>query len=116
MTCYDQSLDAQPERLRPGHFGAGIDRKPHATTTHRLMYAILDDVARIFAHSRGSSRRNPLAREAARWLLATDLSWPFSFLRICEGLDLPPDRTRRVLQYGRCDLSHSARTLRAIGL
>jgi hypothetical protein len=39
--------------------------------------------------------RSRAGREAREWLASRDASWPFAYERICEALDLDPDRVRR---------------------
>jgi hypothetical protein len=46
--------------------------------------------------ARGGRKRH-LARLAARWILSTDRSWPYSFENICAVFDVEPDELRRVL-------------------
>jgi hypothetical protein len=35
-----------------------------------------------------------LLDESARWIASNDREWPYSFLNICDGLELEPDRLR----------------------
>ena len=70
----------------------------HATEPNRLMAAILEDAARVYARARG--RRTQLVLETERWLLSRDVKHPFSFLRVCAALELHPDGTRRWLRMG----------------
>ena len=61
-----------------------------------LLYAILGDAIRCFLEERRKQRqdRGRAAREAETWLFVDDESWPFSFLNICELLDLNPTSVR----------------------
>lgn len=57
----------------------------------RLMAAVLEDAVNVLR----KRPRSRAGREAREWLAARDTSWPFAYERICEALDLDPDRVRR---------------------
>ena len=61
-----------------------------------LLYAILGDAIRCFLEGREKQRqdRGGAAREAETWLFVDDELWPFSFINICELLDLSPTALR----------------------
>lgn len=40
-------------------------------------------------------RHHKLAPSAMDWLMSDDLEWPFSFLRLCEALDISPSKIRK---------------------
>lgn len=65
-----------------------------------LLYAILGDAIRCFLGERWErwQTRAQIAREAEAWLFANDTQWPFSFLNICELLDLNPSSLRSHLR------------------
>jgi hypothetical protein len=76
------ALDLAPSRAWRGRMGE-----------FRLMAAVLEDALRVL-------RTEPHGRlwwEARAWLGSRDRSWPLSFERICDALDLDPDRVRRHL-------------------
>jgi len=50
------------------------------------------DLRRFQAATRGVERE--LYLDAYRWVISNDCSWPFSFLNICELLNLPPETVR----------------------
>jgi len=56
----------------------------------RLMAAVLEDAIHVLR----KRPRSRAGREAREWLHAADRSWPFSFERICEALDLDPAQVR----------------------
>jgi hypothetical protein len=57
-----------------------------------LMLAILEDAIRCAqAPQKGRAR---MARDAQNWMRSRDQRWPFSFVNICETLEIPPDRLR----------------------
>jgi hypothetical protein len=50
------------------------------------------DLRRFQAATRGVEREFYL--DAHRWVISDDCSWPFSFLNICQLLNLPPETVR----------------------
>src|SRR5262245_22518595 len=63
----------------------------------RLMAAILEDAITVCSKRTApkTSKAKQVLREALRWLRSNDRTWMFSFLRICETLDLEPTAIRR---------------------
>lgn len=63
----------------------------------RLMAAILEDAITVCSKriAPRTSKAKQVLREALRWLRSNDRTWMFSFLRICETLDLEPTAIRR---------------------
>jgi hypothetical protein len=57
----------------------------------RLMAAVLEDAVNVLR----KRPRSRAGREAREWFASRDASWPFAYERICEALDLDPDRVRR---------------------
>jgi len=49
-------------------------------------------------HSAPSSIERELYLEAYRWVMSDDFSWPFSFLNVCESLNIVPEDIRRDLK------------------
>jgi|SRR5215470_5163103 len=66
----------------------------------RLMVAVLGDAIDTYLkHGRSQSfRARGLFAEAAEWIESRDTTWPFSFERICEALDLDPTQVRRLIR------------------
>ena len=63
-----------------------------------LMRSVLEDAIQCLGGTVGPAReRTQLAAEARAWVLAEDSRWPFSFLNICESLDLSVARLRTQL-------------------
>ncbi|HYV56245.1 MAG TPA: hypothetical protein VE911_01815 [Candidatus Nitrosopolaris sp.] len=63
-----------------------------------LMLAVLEDAVRCLAGELGPSGERPtLAAEARAWFMTSDPRWPFSFVNICDALELDADRVRRQL-------------------
>jgi hypothetical protein len=48
-------------------------------------------------HGATSAIERELYFDAYRWLTSDDCSWPFSFLNVCEMLDLAPETVREEL-------------------
>jgi len=75
-------------------------RRDGSSPERRLMLAVLQDAIdtwRKFARTEGT-RAERLAGEAWAWISSDDMSWPFSFARICEALGLDGDRLRAGLR------------------
>jgi hypothetical protein len=68
-----------------------------------LMAAVLEDAIAMYLKptSSGTSQARHVLRDARQWLHSEDRSWVFSFLRICEALNLDPDAIRRSLRSSR---------------
>jgi hypothetical protein len=63
----------------------------------RLMLAVLEDALGILV---AGPRRTTNARtfwDTRNWVLDDDRGWPFSFVNVCEALDIDPARLRRRL-------------------
>ena len=61
----------------------------------RLMLAVLDDALGTILSQ--ADRRTRLWFEAAEWIASAAREWPFSFLNICDVLDIDALRLRRRL-------------------
>src|SRR5262245_36658554 len=63
------------------------------------MAAIIEDSVAIFSKPPPkASKARQILRETLRWLRSNDRTWTFSFLRICEMLDLEPSAIRRAIR------------------
>ena len=75
--------------------------QPRSTWTREqcLMAAVLADAVAVYlkAEVPRTSWARHVRWEARRWVHSSDRAWAFSFLRICEALDLDPNQIRRVL-------------------
>ena len=65
----------------------------------RLMLAVLEDAIDAYLANVGAPRgiRRMRFNEASSWIGSDDTTWPFSFVRICEALDIDPAVIRRML-------------------
>ena len=70
---------------------------PYRTPEQRLMAAVLEDAMRELVRPSevwiGAAERQ--RAEVQAWVESDDVAWPFSFLNVCEALDLNPAHLRR---------------------
>jgi len=86
-----------PHTILPAQFFTGERRWRARNSEQRLMFAILEDAISIYVNYRepSTSKKRCVFRETQRWFRSNDRTWVFSFLRICEVLDLDSDTIRR---------------------
>ncbi|MBI2055988.1 MAG: hypothetical protein HYT37_01275 [Candidatus Sungbacteria bacterium] len=74
-------------------------RKPHNRPEHALCYAVLEQAVLEFQNGFFSEGKiaERQSRESCAWFLSKDDSWPFSFEKICENLDIDSNYLRRGL-------------------
>jgi hypothetical protein len=86
----------QPDSLLPSQFFAALKQKTQAYGERRLMIAILEDAVECFQKHfwATAGRGRQLRAEAEKWILSDDSSWPFSFVNICEVLEIHPQFLR----------------------
>ena len=87
----------EPQTILPVQYFTRLQRNAAWTGEQRLMAAILEDAVAVCGKRTvpKSSKGRQILREALRWVRNNDRSWTFSFLRICEHLDLDPTAIRR---------------------
>ena len=78
-------------------FDAYVQRRRAWTGEQRLMAAILEDAVDVCTSpaTLANAKRQRLQREGMVWLRSNDRARMFSFLRVCEALDLDPGTIRR---------------------
>ena len=89
----------EPDTLLPSQFFGAIRQKARLDGERRLMAAVLEDGLHCFqkhVHATDQKARR-LFLEAEGWITATDQSWFFSFVNVCETLGLDPDYVREGL-------------------
>ena len=91
----------EPRTLMPAQYFTQRERRNAQSSIRRLMCAILEDAVSVYTREAGSFRRSRTFHETRRWLHSNDRTWVFSFLRICEALDLDPESIRREVREGR---------------
>jgi hypothetical protein len=90
----------QPDVLLPSQFFASMRKKVPQEPEYRLIVAVLQDAIECFQKhlfARDQKARH-LFEDAAEWLASDDREWPYSFISICEVLDLNPAYLRSGLQ------------------
>lgn len=87
----------EPHTILPVQFFTRLQRSASWTGEQRLMGAILEDAIGVACKTAApkTSKGRSLLRETLRWVRSNDRKWTFSFLRICETLDLDPSAIRR---------------------
>jgi hypothetical protein len=93
----------EPCTILPAQFFTGRQRNRARTGEQCLMAAILEDAIAVYLRPKPprTSKAFHLLWETRRWVHSNDRSWVFSFLRICEALDLDPNAIRRGLRIRR---------------
>lgn len=93
----------QPNTILPVQFFTRLQRNTSWTGEQRLMAAILEDAVAVSTKTNPpkTSKGRHVLRETLRWLRSNDRTWMFSFLRICETLDLDPAAIRRGIRIRR---------------
>ena len=101
----------EPNTLLPSQFFTALQRRSARTPEQRLMFAILFDAVSVYCRERdpATSKERRLLRETQRWITNNDRTWVFSFLRICDALDLDASYIRRGLR----ELRDKSATLKA---
>jgi len=89
----------QPDFLLPLQFFTGTRGKGCAEGERRLMLAILEDAVECFQKYCGTkeARGRQLCSDAEEWFLSDDRDWLFSFVNVCEILELQPEFIRQGL-------------------
>lgn len=92
----DLSTLLSPESVLPAQFEPA--RHCAATGERALMLAVLEDAIRCLQEHRRGRRAEPrrLAREAEAWIRSS-ADRPFSFVAVCDALDLPAPHLRAAL-------------------
>ena len=89
----------QPDVLLPSQFFASMRKRVPQEPEYRLVVAVLEDAIDCFQKHLFS--RDPKARhlfdDASEWIASDDRKWPYSFISICEILNLNPGYVRRGL-------------------
>jgi len=87
----------EPHTILPVQFFTRLQRGASWTGEQRLMAAILEDAIGVCfkRNPPKTSKGRTVLRESLRWIRSNDRRWTFSFLRICEMLDLDPTAIRR---------------------
>src|SRR5262245_9116467 len=97
----------EPASLMPAQYFTARQRHRARSSEARLMYAILEDAISVYCRHREPTRARDRRsfRAACRWIESSDRTWLFSYLRICEALDLDAEYIRRGLRARRVALA-----------
>jgi hypothetical protein len=87
----------EPHTVLPVQYFTRLQRGTAWTGEQRLMAAIMEDAVAVCSKTTPpkTSKGRHVLRETLRWVRSNDRAWIFSFLRICEMLDLDPSAIRR---------------------
>ena len=72
----------------------GLHRAREGAPERRLVLAVLLDALQIVAWGVSPSQSPRCVSDARDWILSDDTHWPFSFVNVCEVLDLAPPTVR----------------------
>jgi hypothetical protein len=88
------------DAMLPAQFFAALRRKPSAGPEYLLAAAVLEDAIDCFQKhcDAQDTKARRLFADAAEWIASDDREWPFSYVNICELLDLHPDYVRTGLR------------------
>jgi hypothetical protein len=107
----------EPDTILPDQFHRTGTRS--LSGEQKLMLAVLLDAMHIYVQptEEWQHEKRRLFVETRRWLDSKDRTWLFSYERVCEALDVDPDRLRTILRARRraaCDARSEPRiSLRA---
>jgi hypothetical protein len=90
----------QPDVLLPSQFFAAMRKRVPKEAEYRLVLAVLQDA--IECYQKHLAAEDPKARElfedAESWIASDDRSWPYSFVNICDLLNISPAYVREGLR------------------
>ncbi len=97
----ERSTDVPQDVILPEQFFSPLSALKHGVNA--LLSAILTDAVTCFkTHVTATTpRARRLGQETEEWFFRDEPEWPFSFVSICEALNLDPDYIRRGLQQWR---------------
>ena len=88
----DFSANSSSSELEILGFGGNLDRQPEK----QLMLAVLLDAVECYQQYVGDET-NRLFKDTEEWIFADDHEWLFSFINICEAVDIAPQYLRKGL-------------------
>ena len=77
-----------------------LDYQRPMSPEEELRYAVLEDAMNVIAEisPMTGKRQRGQTRRDIDWLLSDNERWPFSFLNICEVLNINPTRIRKAVE------------------
>ena len=90
----------QQDLLAAGEYFDNLSGRAQLEPEKELLLAVLQDGIQCFRdnlHAR-SEEKTALCQEARAWIFGNDSGWLFSFLSICDLLDMDPEYIRQALR------------------
>jgi hypothetical protein len=90
----------QPDVLLPTQFFAAMRKRVPKEAEYRLVLAVLQDAVECYQKHFAASepKAYELFADAEAWIASDDRSWPYSFINICELLNISPAYVREGLR------------------
>lgn len=108
----------EPDTILPSQYFAAVRKRVPKEAEYRLVVAVLEDA--IDCYQKHLNSCDPKARqlfeEAEAWVASEDRSWPFSFVNICELLNLNPGFVRRGLETWKRNQCSGRKSVRVVSL
>jgi hypothetical protein len=102
----------QPDTLLPSQYFDRFRRRSQLDGERRLMLAVLEDAVDMYRKHCGTQGRNrALFLDAEAWIDDDDRTWMFSFLNLCDVLDLDGEYLRRGLHALKARAAGTGRSL-----
>jgi len=102
----------QPDTLLPSQYFDRFRRRSQLDGERRLMLAVLEDAVDMYRKHCGTQGRNrTLFLDAEAWIDDDDRTWMFSFLNLCDVLDLDGEYLRRGLHALKARAAGTGRSL-----
>lgn len=99
-----------PDAVSPAQFYEMWNGTPEKSAAFKLALAVLEQALEDLDKHRyadGNERRR-IFRQAENWVQSNDRRWPYSFVNVCEMLEVPSDRLRTHLLDVRGDVLEMA--------
>jgi hypothetical protein len=95
----DAFSKAESDNARSAHFFIPSPEPPEATPEKGLAAGVLKQAAHDLRRFRSATKgvKRELYLDAYSWITGNDFSWPYSFVNVCELLDVCPDAIRTEL-------------------
>jgi len=102
----------QPDTLLPSQYFDRFRRRSQLDGERRLMLAVLEDAVDMYRKHCGTQGPNrALFLDAEAWIDDDDRTWMFSFLNLCDVLDLDGEYLRRGLHALKARAAETGRSL-----
>lgn len=101
---YAAAILFQPDPLALSDYLETLRRNAFQDPERALLFAVLEDAVLSFQKYLFSQRETEthLFKEAEDWISGEDRAWPFSFINVCDALEIHPHYLRKgLLQWKR---------------